>query len=169
MAIDIAPLADEHMAGFHSAVDTVARERRYLSRTEAAPLERMKAWVEASQAKGGVHLVALDGSAVIGWCDINRHDAPSQAHRGILGMGLLPGYRGRGGGKALLTRAVTEGHAKGLHRIELDVHADNEAAIALYRRCGFVEEGRRVAAARIDGVYKDLVLMAHIDRAALGL
>jgi RimJ/RimL family protein N-acetyltransferase len=169
LAIEIVPLTEGHLAGFHAAVDTVARERKYLSRTEAAPVERMKAWVAASLAKGGVHLVALDGSSVVGWCDINRHDAPSQAHRGILGMGLLPDHRGQGVGRALLTRAVTEGHAKGIFRIELDVHADNLAAIALYRRCGFIEEGRRVAAARIDGVYKDLVLMAHIDRVALGL
>ena len=169
MPIEIEQLADEHLAGFHAAVDTVARERKYLSRTEAAPLERMKSWVAASLAKGGVHLVALEGSAVVGWCDINRHEAPSQAHRGILGMGMLPGYRGQGAGKALLVRAVADGHARGIHRIELDVHADNVPAIALYRRCGFIEEGRRQAGARIDGVYKDLVLMAHIDRAALGL
>ena len=33
---------------------------------------------------------------------------------------------------------------QGLHKLVLDVFAHNEAAIALYRKFGFVEEGRRV-------------------------
>jgi RimJ/RimL family protein N-acetyltransferase len=34
---------------------------------------------------------------------------------------------------------------KGLHKLSLDVFAHNTAAIALYHKFGFVEEGRRVA------------------------
>ena len=48
----------------------------------------------------------------------------------------------------------------GLHRIDLRVLAYNERAIACYRRCGFVEEGRERDAALIDGEWHDDVIMA---------
>jgi ribosomal-protein-alanine N-acetyltransferase len=48
----------------------------------------------------------------------------------------------------------------GLHRIDLRVLAYNERAIACYRRCGFVEEGRERDAALIAGERHDDVIMA---------
>jgi RimJ/RimL family protein N-acetyltransferase len=33
---------------------------------------------------------------------------------------------------------------QGLHKLSLEVFAHNAAAIALYRACGFAEEGRRI-------------------------
>jgi RimJ/RimL family protein N-acetyltransferase len=40
---------------------------------------------------------------------------------------------------------------QGLHKLTLSVFPHNEAAIRLYRRCGFVEEGRRVKQMRRAG------------------
>jgi RimJ/RimL family protein N-acetyltransferase len=40
--------------------------------------------------------------------------------------------------------AIAAAAGQGLHKLSLEVFAHNAAAIALYRRCGFVEEGRRV-------------------------
>lgn len=47
-----------------------------------------------------------------------------------------------------------------LHRIELHVYDFNERAIAAYRRCGFVEEGRMRDAHYGGGRYIDVVVMA---------
>jgi L-amino acid N-acyltransferase YncA len=41
---------------------------------------------------------------------------------------------------------------------------DNERAIALYERVGFKKEGTMQDAALIDGRYKDVILMAIVDR-----
>ena len=46
-----------------------------------------------------------------------------------------------------------------LHRIELTVFDFNERARAAYRKCGFVEEGRRRSAWFSDGEYHDIVVM----------
>ena len=40
--------------------------------------------------------------------------------------------------------AVGWARDQGLHKLSLEVFAHNAAAIALYRKCGFMEEGRRV-------------------------
>jgi len=40
--------------------------------------------------------------------------------------------------------AIEKSRAQGLHKLSLEVFPHNEAALALYRKFGFVEEGRRV-------------------------
>jgi ribosomal protein S18 acetylase RimI-like enzyme len=52
--------------------------------------------------------------------------------------------RGQGIGTALMEAAIGWAREQGLHKLSLDVFAHNEAALALYRKLGFVEEGRRV-------------------------
>jgi putative acetyltransferase len=49
-----------------------------------------------------------------------------------------------------------------LIRVELTVFADNERAIALYKKLGFVEEGLKKKAAIRNGQYEDEYLMARI-------
>lgn len=47
-----------------------------------------------------------------------------------------------------------------LNRVELGVHEDNRAAIKLYERLGFLEEGRLRQAFLRNGRYNDIVVMA---------
>ena len=55
----------------------------------------------------------------------------------------------------------------GLTRLELDVMVDNEAAIALYERAGFVEEGVARAAVIREGVLVDTLWMARVKDAPM--
>ena len=59
-------------------------------------------------------------------------------------MAVARGWRGRGAGSALLREAIAWARERGLHKLSLSVFPHNAAAIALYRKFGFVEEGRRV-------------------------
>ena len=56
--------------------------------------------------------------------------------------------------------AVARARKLGLTRVELTVRKDNRRAIALYRKVGFVSEGIKRAAFRVDGRYYDLLSMA---------
>ena len=47
-----------------------------------------------------------------------------------------------------------------LHRVDLRVIEYNQRAIAMYRSCGFVEEGRERESARADGVFYDDIIMS---------
>ena len=53
-------------------------------------------------------------------------------------VGVLPEWRGRGLGRELLRWAVVELRSRGAGRISLSVEAENELALGLYRRTGFV-------------------------------
>jgi len=59
-------------------------------------------------------------------------------------MAVAREWRGRIVGLELLAAAIEWARERGLHKLSLGVFAHNAAAIALYRKFGFVEEGRRV-------------------------
>jgi ribosomal protein S18 acetylase RimI-like enzyme len=63
---------------------------------------------------------------------------------GEIGMAVARDWRGRGVGSALMAAAIEWAREQGLHKLCLSVFAQNDAAIGLYRKFGFVEEGRRV-------------------------
>ena len=162
MAFQIVPIAEEHIEGFRLVLDSVARERRYLSFLEAPSLDESRAFVRRNIKKGYPQCVALIESKVVGWCDVLPIDRPTLAHGGVLGVGVLMEHRGKGIGTALVRAAIDLAKAAGLTRIELTVRKHNERAITLYERLGFVREGLKRNAVRIDGVYEDLVCMGLV-------
>lgn len=60
---------------------------------------------------------------------------------GEIGMFVAAEWRGRGVGTALVEVVIDWARARNLHKLTLSVFPHNEAAIALYRKLGFTEEG----------------------------
>jgi ribosomal protein S18 acetylase RimI-like enzyme len=91
-------------------------------------------------------IVAVDGGRIVGHLVLieSRHGF------GEIGMAVAKERRGEGIGSALMAAAVERGRERGLHKLTLEVFAHNEAGLALYRKFGFVEEGRLVAQYRRD-------------------
>ena len=162
MEFRIVPIAEEHIEGFRSVLDSVAKERRYLAFLEAPSLEESRGFVRRNIKKGYPQCVALIDGNVVGWCDILPIDRPTMAHGGVLGVGVLQDHRGKGIGTALIRTAIDMAKAAGLTRIELTVREQNARAIALYDRLGFIREGLKHRAVRVDGRYEDLICMAFV-------
>ncbi len=160
--IAIERIREDHIESFHEALDTVSRERKYLTFLEAPPLEATRAFVQDMIKGGHPQVVAVVDGKVVGWCDIRRNARETHAHCGALGMGIIPGYRDKGLGRRLITAALDLARGSGLHRVELHVHADNPRAIALYEKVGFVREGVARDAVKIDGRFIDAIQMAMI-------
>ena len=156
----VVPIAEEHIEGFTAALDSVARERRYLARFEAPAAEDVRKYVRENIAKRVPHFVAVGDGSVIGWCDIARKPQPAFAHSGVLGMGVVSDFRGQGIGRALLNATLQAAKSIGISRIELTVRVDNERAKRLYESGGFVVEGLCRGHMRVDGEFQDSWLMA---------
>lgn len=163
MTVSIVPIAEEHIEGFHAALDVVSREKKYLTFTEAPPIDSTRGFVRGNIETAQTQLVVLDDSKVVGWCDIISSSRATMKHIGVLGTGILPEYRGKGIGRKLLSTAIRQAQEKGLTRIELTVNADNLNAIALYRNLGFKDEGVKRNGFFLDGAYKDILMMAIIS------
>jgi RimJ/RimL family protein N-acetyltransferase len=84
--------------------------------------------------------VAVAGAELLGSIHIER----SNHGYGELGMAITREWRGRGVGSALMVAVIEWAREQELHKLSLGVWPHNAAAIALYRKFGFVEEGRRV-------------------------
>lgn len=148
--------------GFWSALSSVAQERKYILTTQPPPFERSEAFVRENVEKNYAQYVALHDRKVIGWADIIPLKHPTMNHVGGLGMGVLADYRGSGVGGQLLEETLEHAWSSGLKRLELEVFADNEPAIHLYKKHGYVREGLKRYARSIDGQYQDIVVMAQV-------
>ena len=115
----------------------VAEERNGIASEPPIDVEQRTAQFTASIAES---MVAAAGDQIVGMIhtEVSRHGF------GELGMLVDRDWRGCGVGSALLRATIDWARGHGLHKLSLEVFAHNTAAIALYRKCGFVEEGHRV-------------------------
>ncbi len=160
MNCTVEPTAEHHFESLHRALDTVAREKKYLALTQAPPLANSIDFYCGVISSGFPHFVALDGDRVVGWCDVSPVYGHSREHVGVLGIALVPEARGRGLGTRLLEAAIGRSWERGLTRIELSVRTDNAPARALYERLGFEHEGVLRRSMLVDGGYIDCHAMA---------
>jgi ribosomal protein S18 acetylase RimI-like enzyme len=166
MSVSIVPIALSHAESFHACLDAVAREKRFLAQTKAAPLERVTEFVQSSVSSNAAQLVALEANRVVGWADVFPSWADAISHCGQLGMGVVAEYRGQGIGRRLIDQCIAKAWQRGITRIELEVRTDNERAIHLYERVGFSRESTKRRAMRFDGIYYDAFQMVLFHDAA---
>ena len=104
--------------------------------------------------------VAETPDGVVGRLSLGRDPHPASRHVADLGLMVAASHRRRGIGTALLEQAVEWARGAGVRKLELHVFPHNEAAIALYERFGFRQEGYRRAHYRRGSDYVDAILMA---------
>ena len=110
---------------------------------------------------GKVLAVAEVGGQIVGSADLHCGVRRRIAHVAQLGITVMREFRGVGVGRALMGSVLewAAGHAV-IEKVGLGVFANNTAAIGLYRKMGFVEEGRRVNEIKVgQGEYVDSILM----------
>lgn len=160
--IDLRPARPGDARSFLDAYRGVAAERRFIqTETVAHPARFYRRRFRRSWDEREAHLLAFDGDRVVGSLSIRRDEHPATWHVCTLGMFVVAGHRGRGIGTALMDEAIRWARRYGLERVELTVYPHNGAALALYRRFGFVEEGRLVRHAKKSYGYEDEILMAR--------
>lgn len=156
----VRPATIEDCRPLATAMMAVVEEGRWLATESDTSLEELGGrFREAVEGPEHVLLVLEESGGPVG-C-IGMH--PTHA-KGVLslGMWILPEWRARGGGRMLMEAAL-EARPEGVHKIELEVFADNEAAISLYRSMGFEREGlRRHHYRRLDGSLRSALIMARL-------
>lgn len=68
-------------------------------------------------------------------------------------------FRGKGIGKALLERLISESEANGIWTLQASIFPENAASIALHERCGFRKVGVRERIAMLKGNWRNTVLL----------
>jgi diaminopimelate decarboxylase len=105
-------------------------------------------------------LVAVAGGRVIGHIVVSRERHPVMRHVATLAIAVAKDRRRQGVGASLLSAAFAWARENGIDKLLLSVYPDNAVAIALYRRFGFIEEGRLARQSRRSYGDVDEILMS---------
>jgi phosphinothricin acetyltransferase len=110
-------------------------------------------------------LVARKGETVVGWAALSPVSS-RQAYAGIaeVSVYVAQSQRGLGLGRQLLDALVAESETNGLWSLQAVMFPENAASVALHRRCGFREVGRRERIGKLAGVWRDTLLLERRSR-----
>ena len=161
---DAATLAD--------AIETINAETEFLGiRGARVPwAENAEERMREMREKGtGIYLVAVHAGEIIGF--LGAFPGQLERTRGVIfiaHVGIREAFRGRGIGARLFAAVEAWARERGARRLELRVSEANTRGQALYRKRGFMPEGRIVDAAFRDGRYQADLWMANVTRAERG-
>ena len=96
--------------------------------------EEITVMPEDEEKRGFLIYLAHLGHDVVGKVNIQLLSSEG----GIYGLGIKPEYRGRGLGRSLLLQAMDIIQKNSLPMAMLQVEAENETALTLYKSCGFI-------------------------------
>ncbi len=108
-------------------------------------------------------IVAEEAEAVIGWASIGPYrERPCYAGIGEFSVYIHRDARGRGVGRALLTRLIDEARTRGYWKLLSRVFPANTASLGLCRSLGFREVGTYEKHGRLDGRWLDVVIVERL-------
>jgi L-phenylalanine/L-methionine N-acetyltransferase len=152
--------------GDHEAIARSFADESAYSGTLQLPMPSVEMWRKrmAEPAEGHYVFVACSGTEVVGHAGLHpAANSPRRSHAMMLGMAVPSAWQGKGVGKALMQTLCdfADGWLN-VTRLELTVFADNERAIALYKKFGFEIEGTHRSYALRAGKYADTYSMGRV-------
>jgi RimJ/RimL family protein N-acetyltransferase len=141
----------------------VRGEGRWLVTPPAVVSEPSEAFYIGEMIRGGdgLTLVAEADGEVVGNLLVSMDRNVVSEHIGTLSICVAADWRDVGIGSAMVEASVEWARDRGLAKVALGVFPDNERAIAVYERAGFVREGvRRRQYRGPNGTFRDELLMA---------
>jgi L-amino acid N-acyltransferase YncA len=123
--------------------------------TEHKTAADVGAWL----ADGRPLLVAVDGE-IVGWARAAAY-SPKAYYDGVAEASIYvaPGHRGRGAGSALMAALTDAAERAGIYKLVGKLFADHRESRALVARHGFREVGTHIRHGRLDGQWRDVVLV----------
>ena len=122
-----------------------------------------EAWDRGRRAD--CRLVARSEGEVVGWAALSPVSA-RPVYSGVAEVSLYVAAfaRGRGVGTALLRALIEASERAGIWTLQGAIFPENAASLALVRRCGFREVGRRERIGCLGGIWRDTILVERRSR-----
>ena len=110
-------------------------------------------------------LVVRDGQQILGWAALSPVSGRC-VYGGVAEVSVYVGEsgRGKGVGSALLTALIASSEKEGIWTLQAGIFPENEASIKLHLKHGFREVGRRERIGKMNGVWRDTILLERRSR-----
>jgi L-amino acid N-acyltransferase YncA len=105
-------------------------------------------------------IVARSGNEVFGWAALSAVSSRC-VYAGVAEVSIYvaAAARGRGVGQKLMARLIADSEAEGIWTLQAGIFPENVASIALHQRAGFRIIGKRERLGKMNGHWRDVVLM----------
>ena len=105
-------------------------------------------------------LILKSNEEILGWAALSNVSR-RMAYEGVaeVSVYIASKARGQGFGLKLLESLIAESESHGIWTLQASIFPENIVSIRLHHRCGFREVGRRERIAKLNGVWRDTVLM----------
>ncbi|MEO2007852.1 MAG: GNAT family N-acetyltransferase [Pirellulaceae bacterium] len=126
--------------------------------------KRARKWIRKHRdSSGSLMLLAEVDNTLVGLLNFQCGGRRRVSHQGTFSIAVHAEFQGMGIGSVMLQTLVDWGLSNPtIEKLSLSVFATNCRAIKLYRRFGFVEEGRRIKDVKLGpGRYVDDIVMAR--------
>jgi ribosomal protein S18 acetylase RimI-like enzyme len=155
--MEIRPLEASDRAAVEQFLQRLPEGDRTFFKEDVGDPEVVAAW----SRPGATRSLAVEGDAVLGYVGVVPLQGWS-SHVGEVRVIVDPQRRGRGIGRALTRHAILEALELGLTKMVVEVVADQEPAIAMFRSLGFDPEALLKGHVRDrSGELRDLLVLAH--------
>jgi L-amino acid N-acyltransferase YncA len=110
-------------------------------------------------------LVARAGNVVAGWAALSPVSSRC-VYAGVAEVSIYVGaaLRGQGIGHVLLRALVAVSEQNGIWTLQAGIFPENYSSLALHRKNGFREVGRRERLGKLNGVWRDVILLERRSR-----
>jgi RimJ/RimL family protein N-acetyltransferase len=127
-------------------------------------VDEERVFIREYPLRGNVLMVGLVDGELASVANVERVSLRERLiHAGALGITVQKAFWGCGIGMGVMRALVDWSRQAGLQKLNLEVYANNERAIAMYKRLGFEREGRnrrslRLGDSFVDGLWMGLLL-----------
>ena len=108
-------------------------------------------------------LVAAEDGDVLGWAKLSDY-SDRCCYQGVAEVSVYVGgaARGRGAGRALVEASCAAAEGRGIWKLLGLIFPENEPSLALFRSCGFEDVGRYRRHGRLDGEWRDVLILERL-------
>lgn len=105
-------------------------------------------------------LIATYNDQIQGWAALSPVSSRT-VYAGVAEVSVYidAGFRGKGCGVLLLESLIAESERNNIWTLQASIFSENEPSLRLHHKCGFREVGHRQKIAKLDGDWKDTVLL----------
>ena len=160
LPINIEPMSEEHWSSVRKIYAQGIATRNATFETA------LPEWAEwDARHLPTCRLVAIRGDEVVGWAALSAVSS-REVYRGVaeVSVYVASSAQGKGIGSALLASLIAGSERNGIWTLQAGILAENDASIHLHEKAGFHIVGRREKIGRLDGQWRDTILMERRSR-----